>query len=345
MRNQNSRNGYDAVRHHAGVIDRSSQGKIVLSGPDRASFLHALLTNDIVALRPGTGCYAAYLTPRGRMIADMRVVELGDRILLDVVPSVAASLTNRLNTLIFSEDVQVTDVTADFAELGVHGPGAADVLAEAVGVSAAEAQALPPYGNLRATVGDAEVIVVRDDAFGEPGFDVSIARAEAERLRQKIDAAGALEIGASDAEILRVEAGRPLFGVDMDTETIPLEAGIEDRAISFTKGCYVGQEVIIRVLHRGHGRVARRLVGLVIGDAEIPAAKDPILAGEQRIGEVTSAVRSPALGAIALGYVQRNHAVPGTPVAIARGASRLSAKVSALPFQRSGFSRTWSTPQ
>lgn len=322
------------MRHHAGVIDRSFQGKIALSGPDRASFLHALLTNDIVALKPGTGCYAAYLTPQGRMIADMRVAELGDRILLDVVPSVAVSLTDRLTRLIFSEDVHVADVTADLAELGVHGPGAADVLAEAAGVSAADAQALPQYGNLRATVGDAELIVVRDDYFGEPGFDVSIARAEAERLRQKIGAAGALEIGASDAEILRVEAGRPLFGVDMDTETIPLEAGIEDRAISLTKGCYVGQEVIIRVLHRGHGRVARRLVGLVIGDAEIPAATDPILAGERRVGEVTSAVRSPARGAMALGYVQRDYTAPGTPVGIAHGTSRLDAKVSALPFQR-----------
>lgn len=326
-------NVYEAVRHAAGLIDRSSQGKIVLSGRDRVSFLHALLTNDIAALRPGTGCYAAYLTPQGRMIADMRVIEVGDRVLLDLVPSVAASLTERLNKLIFSEDVQVGDVTADLAEFGVHGPGAVEVLAEAVSVSAAESRELPQYGNLRKTFGNAEVIVVRDDYLGEPGFDMSVARAEAERLQAKIAAAGALEIGASTAEILRVEAGRPLFGVDMNTETIPLEAGIEDRAISFTKGCYVGQEVIIRVLHRGHGRIARKLVGLVMRGAEVPAAKDPILAGEQRIGEVTSAVHSPALGAIALAYVQRDHTAPGTQVRIAHGPSRIDAQVSALPFQ------------
>lgn len=306
----------------------------MLSGRDRAGFLHALLTNDILALKAGTGCYAAYLTPQGRMIADMRVVELDDRILVDVVPSVAAPLAARFDQLIFSEDVQVTDVTADLAEFGVHGPGAAEVLAEAVGVSAADSRALPQYGTIRAASGDGELIVVRDDYFGEPGFDVNVARTQAERLRTKIAAAGALEIGGEDADVLRVEAGRPLFGVDMDTETIPLEAGIEDRAISFTKGCYVGQEVIIRVLHRGHGRIARRLVGLVIGGAEIPAAEDLILAGEQRIGEVTSAVRSPALGAIALGYVQRDHTSPGTPVGIAHGSSRLDAKVSALPFDR-----------
>jgi len=333
MRNQNSRSEYESVRHAAGLIDRSSQGKILLSGGDRASFLHALLTNDIVSLKPGTGCYAAYLTPQGRMIADMRVVELGDRVLLDVVPSGAASLTDRLNKLIFSEDVRVSDVTADFAEFGVHGPGAAEVLADALGVGAAESRALPQYGNLRATSGEAEVIVVRDDYFGEPGFDLSIARAGAARLQKKIGAAGTVEIGASTAELLRVETGRPLFGVDMDTETIPLEAGIEDRAISFTKGCYVGQEVIIRVLHRGHGRVARRLVGLVIGDAEIPAAKDPILAGEQRIGEITSAVQSPVLGAIALGYVQRAYMTPGTEVSIARETKRMAARVCSLPFQ------------
>lgn len=334
MPNQNNRSEYETVRHAAGLIDRSSQGKIVLSGRDRASFLHALLTNDIAALEPGTGCYAAYLTPQGRMIADMRVVELGDRILLDVVPSVAASLTDRFNTLIFSEDVQVTDVTADLAELGVHGPGAVEVLAEAVGVSAAESSARQQYGSLRKTFDNAEVIVVRDDYLGEPGFDVSVARAEAEHLQTKIVAAGALDIGASTAEILRVEAGRPLFGVDMNTETIPLEAGIEERAISFTKGCYVGQEVIIRVLHRGHGRIARKLVGLIIRGAEIPAANDLIFiqAGEQRIGEVTSAVQSPALGAIALGYVRRDHTAPGTQVGIAHGPLRLDAKVSALPF-------------
>ena len=202
-------------------------------------------------------------------------------------------------------------------------------------MSAAESRALPQYGNLRKTFGNAELIVVRDDYLGEPGFDVSVARAEAEHLQTKIVAAGALEIGASTAEILRVEAGRPLFGVDMNTETIPLEAGIEERAISFTKGCYVGQEVIIRVLHRGHGRIARKLVGLVIRGAEIPAANDLIVAGragEQRIGEVTSAVQSLALGAIALGYVQRDHTAPGTQVGIAHGPSRLDAKVSALPF-------------
>jgi folate-binding protein YgfZ len=320
---------YNAAKGGAALIDRSTQGKISLAGPDRAAFLHGLLTNDIARLTAGTGTYAAYLTPQGRMISDMRVVETGADMLLDVEPSVVDSLAERLDRLIFSEDVRVTNVTRHFAEVGVHGPLAAQVLEGAMGIPAGRLQSFSQYDNVRAPGSD--VTVVRDDAFGVMGFDVYVPAAEAERVVDALARAGAVRTTEDTSEVLRIEAGRPRFTVDMDTETIPLEAGIEDRAISLTKGCYVGQEVIVRVLHRGHGRVARKLVRLEVSGDLIPARGDVIQAGEREIGRITSAALSPGTsGPLALGYVQRDYVTAGTPVTVASGGRSLQATVRQL---------------
>ena len=316
---------YDAARKSAIVLDRSSQGKLGFAGSDRASFLHGLLTNDIAGIRKGHGVYAAYLTAQGRMISDMRVIETGDRMLLDVEGRLGGALAARFDKLIFSEDVQVYDLSADLAEFGVHGPAAALVLERATGLLAA--RLVSQYENLTSQ----GVIIVRDDSLGLSGFDCYVERAHADELRAKLVAAGAKPSSEATAEVLRIEAGRPRFGVDMDTETIPLEAGIEDRAISLTKGCYVGQEVIVRVLHRGHGRVARRLVGIVLPAGSPPSAGDPILAANQQVGAVTSGAASPLMGTpIALGYVQRDHANPGSEVLV----GNQTARVHRLPFSR-----------
>ena len=178
------------------------------------------------------------------------------------------------------------------------------------------------------------VVVVRDDSLGIMGFDILIAREHGAELVRACEAVGALSVQESTLEVLRVEAGRPRFGIDMDRDTIPLEAGIESRAISFSKGCYPGQEVIIRVLHRGHGRVARRLVGMTI-DADVgPDRGDSIMLGAQAVGRVTSTVWSPAVGKpIALGYVQRDASEPGTSVSVAHGGVGLPALISPLPFR------------
>jgi len=311
---------YIAAKERAALIDRSTQGKISLTGPDRATFLHGLLTNDIARLTAGTGTYAAYLTPQGRMISDMRVVESGEEIVLDVEPSVADSLAERLNTLIFSEDVQVKNVTQDLGEIGIHGPVAAKLLEGAMGIPAVRLQSLSQYDNVRAP--GSAVTVVRDDAFGVMGFDVYLPALAAVRATEQT------------AEVLRIETGRPRFGVDMDTDTIPLEAGIEDRAISLTKGCYVGQEVIVRVLHRGHGRVARKLVQLEVAGDRIPVKDDVIVAAEREIGGITSAAFSPATnGPLALGYVQRDYVTDGTAVAVKSGGHILQARVRQLDKQ------------
>jgi folate-binding protein YgfZ len=302
---------YAAAHASAVMFDRASQGTIVLTGGDRRSFLHALLTNDIARLTEGTGTYAAYLTPQGRMIADMRVIETGGSVLLGVERDVAGPLAARLDTLIFSEDVQVRDASDAIDVVGVHGPSAPDIIQRACGVRVADLS--DQYDNRTANA----VTVVRDDALGLPGFDLYAPKAEADALRVRLERARVVKAGDDTYELLRIEAGRPRFGVDMTTDTIPLEAGLDDRAISLTKGCYVGQEVIVRVLHRGHGRVARRLVSIAVSNAQVPARGDKVLAGDRPVGEITSAAASPRIGSpLALGYVQRDYAVPGTELTV-----------------------------
>jgi folate-binding protein YgfZ len=320
---------YEAARKASVVVDRALRGKIAVTGADRVSFLHALFTNDIAQVKRGVGVYSAYLTPQGRMISDMRVIETGDRLLLDVAGSVAGPLVERFDKLIFSEDVHVQNVTTTLGEIGVHGPAAGQVIERGIGVR------VDGLTNQYDNTTEAEYTVVRDDSLGVLGFDIYVDGARAEAVRAKLRAAGAVEASEATAEVLRVEAGRPKFGVDMDTETIPLEAGIEDRAISLTKGCYVGQEVIVRVLHRGHGRVARRLVGLLLGDGSTPSTGDAVFSGDKEVGRVTSATPSPLMGAaIALAYVQREHASAGTELVVRSAQGASSAKVEPLPFSR-----------
>jgi folate-binding protein YgfZ len=321
---------YEAARRGAALIDRSDRGRIVVSGQDRAAYLQGLLSNDIVALKAGGGCYATYLTPQGRMIADLLVYELGDVILLTISGDVRAAVLAKLDQFIFSEDVQLGDVTETFGQYAVIGPGAPKAVAAVTGVPADVLSALDEHGNVRAFVGGRPAIVARVTDTGEPGFDVFVERAQADELKTGLQHAGAMPIDAATADTVRIESGVPIFHRDMDEETIPLEAGIEGRAISLTKGCYVGQEVIIRVLHRGHGRVARKLVGLAIEGGSAPAAGATVRSGDREIGRVTSAAISPALDRpIALAYVQRDFVQAGTAVTVADG---IPAVVSALPF-------------
>jgi folate-binding protein YgfZ len=335
--------GYDAVRKTSGVRDRSDEGRLRVTGPDRAAWLQGLLTNDITAVKPGGGCYAAYLTPQGRMISDVRVLERGDFMLLDVPAAQKAFVLGRLTTFIIMEDVAVDDVTASLARVAVHGPGAAALLEGVVKVDdGTPIASMAEHASTVAQLDGHPVVIAGSRELGEEaaGFDLYCPAPVKDDLLRALIAAGAEPIADGAWHALRVEAGRPLFGVDMTTETIPLEAGIEDRAISFTKGCYVGQEIIIRVMHRGGGRVARKLVGLkpvapsapgATSAADTPAADSPLFAGEKSIGRITSAAWSPRAGQwIAMGYVQRDSAEPGTHVTIGQAGGG-EAVVSALP--------------
>jgi folate-binding protein YgfZ len=324
LKQDNSR-GYAALRDGAAIVDRAGLGRILLTGADRRSYLQGLLTNDIEALTPGTGCYAAMLNAQGRMLTDMRVLELGDAVLLDVPADVTTAIRDHLDRFVFSEDVRVEDVTASRVAIGLCGPRALEILQSAGTDGAAPSL---PFAVTRVRIAGTDALLVALDGPAA-GYDVISAAADAAPIRQALLAAGAETASNEDFEALRIERGRPRFGADMTGDTIPLEAGLEERAISRTKGCYVGQEVIVRVQDRGHGRVARKLVGLTFAAASpVPAVGAPVQSADREIGRITSATWSPALlRPIALGYVHRDFTEPGTHVDV-DGADAI---VAALP--------------
>jgi len=329
---------YRALRETAVIGAVSPRNPIGISGKDRASYLQGLLTNDIQALAPGTGCYAAWLTPQGRMLTDLHLFESGDMILLDVPAGELATTMQRLDQFLFGEEVQFMDLSEELDTVWIHGPAAASMLEQILrGASSGEAQvevgslaAWPEYHNARVSFAGAPIVVARVSQLGVPGFCVYVEAGLAAELERALALVGAVAADPSVIETARVEAAYPLFGVDMTIETIPLEAGIEDRAISLSKGCYVGQEVIIRVLHRGHGRVAKKLVALRV-DGRVPMAGARIFAEDRDIGAVTSAVDSPRLGAVAMAYVHRDFVSPGTTVAVDTVSGREPAVVSDRP--------------
>jgi folate-binding protein YgfZ len=322
---------YDAARSGAGLVDRSDRGRIVLSGQDRASYLHGLLTNDIAALGAGEGCYAAYLTAQGRMITDLWVYELGGTMLVTMGRDVKDLVLSRFDQFVFSEDVQLGDATDQFAGTAIIGPDSARVVATTLEEAAeSRLKALPLHGSLRAHFAGGIATVLRIADPGVGGFEVLVDAASGPALVDACRRAGAVDVDPVTAEAIRIEAGVPRFHRDMDESTIPLEVGLESTAISLTKGCYVGQEVIVRVLHRGHGRVARRLVGLVIEGELVPAAGAVVHAGSgQEAGRVTSSAWSPALRKpIAMALLHREFAEPGTTLRVENEA----AVVTTLPF-------------
>jgi folate-binding protein YgfZ len=304
-----STDGYRALRSGSAIVRRGDRGVLAVTGPDRLIWLQGLLTNDVAALKPGDSCYAAYLTPQGRMISDMRVAHVEDRTFLEVPAPLAEALCARLDTLLFSEDAQVADISASMAVIDAIGPQLT----------------IPP--SLSTTA------MIEGTPYGVPGRSLFVARADEELVVQALVAAGAIETTLETLDVLRIESGTPLFLVDMDEHTIPLEAGIEHRAISFTKGCYVGQEVIVRVTQRGQGRVAKRLIGLLLPKDGSARTGDIVRAENRDIGRLTSATWSPGLERyIALGYVHRDFAHIGATVQITTSNTPLLATVAALPF-------------
>jgi folate-binding protein YgfZ len=236
----------------------------------------------------------------------------------------------KLDHLIFTEDVQLSDATRTLAQIAIVGPEAGRVVASVLDrVSLEELASLREHDNRRAAFGGHPVIVTRVNDTGEPGFELFVDREEAEPLTSTLAAAGVSPLDPETIEALRIEGGVPRFRRDMDEETIPLEAGIESRALSFTKGCYVGQEVIVRVMHRGHGRVARKLVGLTLTGAAVPAPGAIVGREGADVGHVTSSTMSPALACpIALAYVHRDSVEPGTELVV----DGRPAVVTRLPF-------------
>jgi folate-binding protein YgfZ len=298
------------------LVRRTDRGVVRLRGGERSTWLQGLVTNDVLAVMPGDRSYGAWLTPQGRMITDLWAVPLTDALLLDVPAPLAAGLAQRLDGLVFAEDVQIDDASSAMAVLELYGGDAPPLSGDLVPVPCADAIALVPDRTLG----------VAASVFYLP------AMAAHDCADAIVEATGATAADLDAWDVLRIEAGVPKFLVDMTEETIPLEAGLEHRAISFAKGCYVGQEVIVRVMQRGGGRVAKRLVGLTLEGSRVPAPGAGISAGTRAIGRVTSVTFSPVVDrVIGLGYVHRDFVEPGTPVEVIDDA-HVPAVVTALPF-------------
>jgi tRNA-modifying protein YgfZ len=302
-----------------------------VSGRDRTAFLHGLLSNEVRTLNAGSGCYATWLTPQGRMITDLHVFETGEQILLDVPRGLAPALLQRLDQCLFSEDVRLADAAETLVPIGLHGADAASVLQEMLG-TAAPFSSWPDYQHAGFAYASGTLRLARIDQLGVPGWYIYAAAGDVNTIEAALQSKGATPLDAATITAARVEAGYPVFGVDMTTDTIPLEAGIEDRAISFTKGCYVGQEVIVRVMHRGGGRVARRLMALRF-DGTLPEAGAKLFNGDREAGWVTSVAVSPRLGPIGMGYVHRDWSSPGVRLSVGAASAAPAVTVSERPIR------------
>jgi folate-binding protein YgfZ len=322
---------YRQIVEGAAIGEVAATAQLAVAGNDRASFLQGLLTNDVQALKAGEGCYAAWLTPQGRMLTDMHVLESDGMMLLDVPAAQADATLARLDQFLFSEDVKLGSLAGALTTVWVHGPSAAAALERSLD-GATDLAAWAQYHHEHVGFAGESLVLARIDQLGVPGYCAYLSAANRNALLAALEAAGAAQVSPDAIAAARIEAVYPIFGDDMTADTIPLEAGIEPRAISTTKGCYVGQEVIIRVLHRGHGRVARKLVTLRLGGAGVePRAK--IVTGDRDAGVVTSVAVSPASGAIALGYVHRDLAVDEARVEVETPSGRVPAIVAVQPLR------------
>ena len=289
------------------LVDRSERGKLALTGAQAKELLSGQVTNDIEALTPGSGCFAALLTNKGKMLADLRVIDTASELWLDTERVALQALFDNLRRGAVGWQAELHKRTLQQALLSLVGPHAARAVGGEVG---------PEHANRAAQLGGADVLLIATDL----GVDVVCAAEDADRVRDALDVPVVPEAAA---EVLRVESGRPRYGLDLDEGTIPQEAGLNERAVSFTKGCYVGQETVARLHYRG--KPNRHLRGLRF--SEPVATGTPLMLGERDVGRVGSSVVSPRLGPIGLALVRREAAVGDE---LAAGEAR--AVVAELPF-------------
>jgi folate-binding protein YgfZ len=306
-----------------GVLDRSERGKLALTGAGAVEFLNGQVTNELTTLRPGEGCYAAFLTHKGKMLGDLRILALGEdpdappsELALDTERVALQGLFDMIRRFKVGYELELHKRTIERGLLSLIGAGAAAI---------AGAERLPDveHANARVQIDGIDALAVRTDV----GIDLLCDASGTHALVAALVARGATPVSEPAAECLRVERGRPRYGIDLDDSVIPQEAGLNERAVSFTKGCYVGQETVARLFYKG--KPNRHLRGLRLS---APAASgEQLLLGERTVGRITSAVVSPALGPIALALVRRE-AEPGSLVNV--GEHGAQAEVLELPFQR-----------
>jgi len=317
---------YRALTQDCGIVDRSERGKLALTGADAKSFLSGQVTNDTIGLTAGRGCYAAFLTHKGKMLGDLRILDAagpedgGGELLLDTERATLQALFDMIRRFKIGYDVELHKRTVQCGLLSLIGPRARAV---------AGAENLPDeeYAHRTGEIGGRGVRLIATDA----GVDVLCDAADTDAVREALEQAGATPVTEAATEIVRVERGRPRYGADVDDTTIPQEAGLNARAVSFTKGCYVGQETVARLFYRG--KPNRHLRGLRLSES-VPVGAELRL-GERVVGHISSCVVSPAHGPIALALVRREAPVGETLEVVANSeadGSGVSAEVVDLPF-------------
>jgi tRNA-modifying protein YgfZ len=349
---------YATLTERCGMVDRSERGKLALRGTGAVEFLNGQVTNELVGLKPGEGCYAAFLTHKGKMLGDLRILAVGDdresaptELLLDTERIALQALFDMIRNFKVGYEVELHKRTVECSLISLVGPGANEIAGRAFGPGPAsrvgpvtsdpgksdastsdldtfgpesepESHAEHEHGHLLLSLGQTPVRLIRTDV----GLDALFDSSAIETVRSILVQAGAVEVSEATAEIVRVEHGRPRYGVDLDESTIPQEAGLNERAVSFTKGCYVGQETVARLHYRG--KPNRHLRGLRLS-APVDSGTELWL-GERSVGHLGSSVLSPTLGPIGLALVRRE-AGPGTTIAV--GGHGASARVCELPFR------------
>jgi tRNA-modifying protein YgfZ len=305
---------YRALTEGCGLVDRSERGKLALTGPGAKEFLAGQVTNDTEALTPGSGCYAAFLTPKGKMLGDLRILDRGEELLLDSERSALQALFDMIRRFKIGYQVELHKRTVERGLLSLLGP-------DSPRIAGAETLPAVEHANAAVEIEGAAAIVARTDT----GVDLICDATATEELTVALRDRGAVLASEDAAEIVRVEHGRPRYGIDLDETVIPQEAGLNERAVSFTKGCYVGQETVARLYYKG--KPNRHLRGLRLTAPAEPGAE--LRLGERSVGRLTSSVLSPAHGPIGLALVRRE-AEPGTSVSA--GEHGAEAEVVELPF-------------
>jgi folate-binding protein YgfZ len=327
---------YATLTERCGLVDRSERGKLALTGAGAVEFLNGQVTNELVGLAPGEGCYAAFLTHKGKMLGDLRILAAGEdaedeprELLLDTERTALQALFDMIRRFKVGYEVELHKRTLESSLLSLIGPRADDVATSAFKArsspgSGSDKLDLPAgeHAHTLASSNGALVRLIRTDV----GLDVVCDSSQQEAVRGELMQAGAVEASEATAEILRVEHGRPRYGIDLDESTIPQEAGLNERAVSFTKGCYVGQETVARLHYRG--KPNRHLRGLRLSEPVEPGAE--LRMGDRTVGQLGSSLVSPALGPIGLALVRRE-AEPGTTLAV--GELGVSATVTELPLE------------
>ncbi|HEX8101172.1 MAG TPA: glycine cleavage T C-terminal barrel domain-containing protein [Solirubrobacteraceae bacterium] len=308
---------YRALHEEAGLLDRSERGKLAVTGGEAKAFLQGQVTNDVEGLTPGTGCYAAFLTHKGKMLGDLRILDAGDEILLDCERPALQGLFNLLRRATLGRDAELHKRTLQRGLLSLIGPRARALAgAEPAGLPEAE------DAHAAAELAGRPVRLIATDAGG---VDVLCLADDTPAIVAALREAGATPVSEAAAEIVRVERGRPRYGAELDDSVIPQEAGLNERAVSFTKGCYVGQETVARLHYRG--KPNRHLRGLRLSGPAEPG--EELRLGEKVVGRLATVVDSPARGPLALALVRRE-AAPGDTLAV--GAGDVRAEVVDLPF-------------